>query len=70
MMKYKLDTQIKFRISLDRSKEEQIENMEKLGFSQEELDTKSNEEIEKELQELYDDWKINYLDAGWTVVEN
>ena len=69
-MKYTLDTQIKFGVALGRSAEEQIETMEELGFTQEELDTKSNKEIEKELQQLYDDWEANYLDAGWAVVEN
>ncbi len=68
-MKYKLDTQIKFGVALCQSKEEKIETMEELGFTQEELNTKSNKEIEKQLQELYDDWEANYLDAGWAVVE-
>lgn len=69
-MKYTLDTQIKFGVALCRSTEEQIETMKELGFTQEELDTKSDEEIEKVLQELYDDWEANYLDAGWAIVEN
>lgn len=69
-MKYTLDTQIKFGITLDRSTKEQIESMEELGFTQEELESKSDEEIAKELQEMYENWQANYLDAGWAVVEN
>lgn len=69
-MKYTLETKIKFGIALGRDTEESIETMEELGFSQEELDNKTEEEIEKELQESYDDWAANYLDAGWAIVED
>ena len=68
-MKYTLETKIKFGVALDRSKEESIETLGDLGFVQEELDTKTEEEIEKELQEIFLDWQANYLDAGWAVLK-
>ena len=67
-MEYKLDTSIKFVIAFTNEKKEEIQTMEELGFTQEDLDRKSIEEIEKDLQEMYDDWKHNYLDAGWSVL--
>lgn len=69
-MKYTLDTEIRFAIVLDRSKTEETQTIEEMGFTQEELETKSEEEIEKEIQEIYETWEQNYLDAGWAVVEN
>lgn len=69
-MKYTLQTRIKFGVAMDRSAEESIETMEELGFTQEELDTKTEEEIEKDLLEMFLDWQANHLDAGWAIVED
>ena len=69
-MKYTLDTKIKFGVALRRESEEEIQTMEDLGFTKEQLDTNSEEEIEKQILEMYEDWERNYLDAGWAMVED
>lgn len=65
-MKYTLETKIKFECSI----EESIETMEELGFTLEELSTKNDNEIEKELEKLFLEWKEDNLYEGWEVVED
>ncbi len=69
-MKYTLETKIQFSIALGRDSEEEIQTMEELGFTQEYLETKTDEEIERDILEMYEDWQANYLDAGWSVAED
>lgn len=70
VLKYTLDTTIRFGINLSGVVEEDIETLEEMGFTQDELDSKDEEQIEKEIQEMYENWQANYLDAGWAVVKD
>jgi len=69
-MKYTLKTKIRFAVALGREVEEEISTLEELGFTQEDLNSQSEEELEKAIQEMYEDWEGNYLDSGWAAIEN
>ena len=68
--KYKLDTVIEFATTVDGSSQKELSTLEELGFTQDELDAKTEKEIEEEIQEMFLNWQANYLDSGWVVVEN
>lgn len=70
MNKYKLETKVDFSCNLGRESNQEVFTLEKLGFTQVELETKSEEEININIQEMFYDWQANYLDSGWEVVED
>lgn len=69
-MKYTLDTEVRFATALSTTVEEETSTLEELGFSQDELDSKSELEIENSIEEMFKDWEGNHLDSGWAVVED
>lgn len=69
-MKYTLETKIRFAVSLGRWTEEEFYTLEELGFSEENLNDYTESEIEDEIKEMYEDWENNYLDHGWSVVND
>lgn len=69
-MIYTLDTKVRFAITLGRWTEEEIYTLRELGLDQESLYSNTHSQIEDMLQQMYDDWEMNYLDRGWSVVQD
>lgn len=67
---FKANTEIRFHLSLgivggDRS---ESFTLEELGIS-EGLESKTQREVEKDIDDCLQDWSSNFIDMGWGVVE-
>lgn len=68
-MKFELTTKISFSCNLGRVSNNEVFTLSELGLTQEDLDTESDSEIEKFIQECFLDWQANHLDSGRSIVE-
>mgnify|MGYP000967486787 CR=1 FL=1 len=61
-----LNTTVTFSLSINLNGCRQSESftLEELGF-----DSEYDTNVEKFLQEAYEDWRSNYLDGGWSLKE-
>ena len=70
MSKYTVNTEVNFFASLGYigANREDINTLGNLGFTEEELDSMTDAEIEKDIQNQFEEWLYNH-DIGWTIVE-
>lgn len=67
-MEYTTRTKIKFTIGLGDNYKEEIQTMECLGFTQEQIELSAKGDIASEVQKKYDEWVSSHLLEKWEIV--